>query len=546
MKQVRQLYQSLSNGQRISIAVIALTVGLGLLALFRWQQERGFEPLYKELSSEDAAAVVTKLKEKGSDYRLTANGSTVSVPSARAAELRLEMASVGLPRTGRPGFELFDKMNFGVTDFAEQVNFRRALEGELERSVMTLSEVEKARVHLTFKKDSVYVDSRQPAKASVLVKLRVNSRLNPQSIQALTYLISSAVEGLAPEAVSVLDMQGALLNRPRKGLPGDSTETGEAALEYRQKIEKELLAKIDTTLEPLLGPDHFRAGVSVDCDFSSGEESEEVFDPNRSVMTSSQKSEDSTPGSAAGGVPGTASSLPRPTSVPVRSSGGLSRRTENVAYQTSRTVRHKKIPQGEIRKISVSVLLDQDLSWEESGTTRKRVLAPPTPEKIKSIRELVAGAVGLSEKRGDQIIVETLPFEMTLHSEPPESTPAAPRNPTTPAPKTWQGLLKDPASMMPPLSAVMLVLFVVGVGLWQYRKRAFRRPRHDPAALASASQSALPAGQDRAELTGHGANHALALQAAPLDRVKHLQDLVSAEPAKGASVLKQWISAEEA
>jgi flagellar M-ring protein FliF len=546
MNQIRHLFQSLSRGQRVSILVIALALSVGVFSLVRWQQEKGFETLYRELSAEDAAAVVAKLKEKGSDYRLSSNGATISVPSARAAEMRLEMASVGLPRSGRPGFELFDKMNFGVTDFAEQVNFRRALEGELERSVMALAEVEKARVHLTFKKDSVYLESRQPAKASVLLKLRGSARLNPQSVQAITFLIASAVEGLGPEAVSVLDMQGTLLNRPRKGLSDESGQDGEAAFEYRQKLEKDLLAKIEATLEPLLGPDHFRAGVSVECDFSSGEESEELFDPNRSVMTSSQKSEDSTAASgAAAGVPGTQSSLPRPTSIPTRALGGVSRRTENVAYQTSRTVRHKKIPQGAVRRISVSILLDQDLQWQEEGKVRKRLLVPPAPEKVKSIRDLVAGTIGFSESRGDQIIVETLPFEMTLHAEPHDGPSAdVPARPPDAKPTTWQGLLRDPKPLVPPLSAIMLVLLVLFVGYWQFKKGAFRR-RSPTLAQVNSAPSTLAAGADAAALTAPASASVAAIEAAPQDRVRNLRELIAAEPQRGAAVLKQWIATEE-
>ena len=174
---------------------------------------------------------------------------------------------------------LFDKTNFGVTDFAEHVNYRRALEGELERSIISLAEVERARVHLTFPKESVYLEARQPAKASVILGLRTGAQLSPQNVMAVCNLLASAVEGLVPEAVSVVDTRGNLLNRPRKSAGNDGLEVSEANLEYRQQVEKDLLAKIQSTLEPLLGRDRFRAAVSADCDFSSGEQSEESFRP---------------------------------------------------------------------------------------------------------------------------------------------------------------------------------------------------------------------------------------------------------------------------
>ncbi len=195
------------------------------------------------------------------------------------------------PRAGRIGFELFDKTNLGITDFTEHVNYGRALEGELERSIKSLNEVEQARVHITFPKDSVFVDSREPAKASILLTLKPGVQLTPQNVQAVTNLVASAVEGLAPDQVSVLDMQGNLLNRPKRQAL-DGSDVSDAALEYQHQIEKDLVAKVESTLEPLLGDGKFRVGVSADCDFTTTEQSEEEFDPNNSVMVSSQKTED--------------------------------------------------------------------------------------------------------------------------------------------------------------------------------------------------------------------------------------------------------------
>src|SRR5580704_9526888 len=292
MDEMKKLLARLSIAQKISIAAAAVAVAGALFWFTQWRHESDFRPLYTGLAAEDAGAVVQKLKETGTDFRLSENGSTVLAPSARLAELRLQLAAGGLPKSGRMGFELFDKTSFGVTDFAEHVNYRRALEGELERSIISLAEVERARVHLTFPKESVYLEARQPAKASVILGLRTGAQLSPQNVMAVCNLLASAVEGLVPEAVSVVDTRGNLLNKPRKSAGDDGLDISEGNLEYRQQVEKDLLAKIQSTLEPLLGTDRFRAAVSADCDFSSGEQSEETFDPSRSVMVSSQKSED--------------------------------------------------------------------------------------------------------------------------------------------------------------------------------------------------------------------------------------------------------------
>src|SRR5215467_2475029 len=339
MNDLIKLASNLSLKQRISILGAALLVGAGIFTLTRWRHEGDFRPLYTSMAPEDAATVVQKLKETAVEYRLSENGTSVSVPSTKLAESRLALAAAGLPKTGRIGFELFDKTNFGATEFVEHINYKRALEGELERSVMSLGEVEQARVHLTLPKESVFIDQQQPAKASVMVKLRPGAQISAQNVLAVTHLVASAVEGLAPTAVALLDMDGHLLNRPRPASSGDGNEISAEALEIRQQIERNLVQKISATLEPLLGPDGFRAGVSVDCDLTSGEQQEEAFDPSRSVMMSSQKTEDTSEKLASVGIPGTASNLPEPPPRPAAASGGLSRRTENITYQTSRTVR---------------------------------------------------------------------------------------------------------------------------------------------------------------------------------------------------------------
>src|SRR5579864_1187250 len=198
MDQLKKLLDSLSIAQRISIVLVALLAGGGLLGFSRWRHETDFRPLFTSMSPEEAGAVVQKIKESGTEYRLSETAATVLVPSARIAELRLQLAAAGLPKSGRIGYELFDKTAFGTTEYVEHINYHRALEGELERSVMSLAEVEQARVHLTFPKDSVFLEAQQPAKASVMVKLKPGARISAGNVQAICHLVASAVEGLAP------------------------------------------------------------------------------------------------------------------------------------------------------------------------------------------------------------------------------------------------------------------------------------------------------------------------------------------------------------
>ncbi|MGH9663577.1 MAG: flagellar basal-body MS-ring/collar protein FliF [Bryobacteraceae bacterium] len=458
---MKRLLDSLTLRQKVTTVAAAALVAAALFSFSHWDKERDFRPLFTNLSAEDAGAIVTRLRESGVDYRLGDNGTSILVPSAKVAETRLQLASAGLPKTGRIGYELFDKTNFGATDFVEQVNYHRALEGELERSVMSLAEVEQARVHVTFPKDSVFLDSRQPAKASVLVKLRPGARLSAQNILAICNLAASAVQGLAPESVSVLDSEGNLLNRPRSPSSPDGSGPDDAALEYRQKLEHAVLAKINSTLEPLLGADKYRAAVSIDCDLSSGEQSEETFDPTKSVMVSSQRTEDSNGGGTSAGIPGTTSNLPRPTSRPVAGSSGTSRKTENIAYQSSRVVRHLRLPEGTVKRMSVSVLVDHTIHYATVGAGKnaktQRIVEPPSPEKLKVVKDLVAGVAGIVPDR-DQLVVESFPFESTLS---PETFPSSPVATPTLNPYPWAPAWLQNAMRQKNFSILLGIAFAV-------------------------------------------------------------------------------------
>lgn len=448
--------------QRTSIALAALLTAAGIFAFTRWKRESDFRPLYTAMAPEDAAAVVQKLKETGIDYRLDDGGGSVLAPSSKIAESRLALAAAGLPKTGRIGFELFDKSAFGATEFVEHVNYKRALEGELERTVMSLAEVEQARVHLTLPKESIFLDKQQPAKASVVVKLRSAARIAPQNVLAITNLVASAVEGLAPEAVSIVDADGNLLNRPKRTGDNDASEITAEALEVRQQLERDLVAKMVSTVEPLLGQDRFRAGASVECDLTSGEQQEETYDPTHSVMASSQKTEDVSDRASASGIPGTASNLPGGAGHPAGSGGGTSRRTENVTFQSSRIVRQTHIPQGMIKRMSLSVLVDNTVRWEGAGAARRRILEPPAPETLKTIKDLVAAATGFNAERGDQLIVESLPFESSLNSEPPKIEGPAPKPKKEPAGPPWLDMLqKNRDLLLPIMLGIGVLLFLI-------------------------------------------------------------------------------------
>lgn len=558
MNQIRKLLSSLTLRQQVTIGVIVAAIGAGLWLLSRWNHDRNFRPLYASLAADDAGAVMQKLKEEGVEYRVDDSGSGLRVPADKVAELRLRMASAGLPKTGRIGFELFDKNNFGLTEFAEQVNYRRAIEGELERSITALNEIERARVHISLPKDSVFLESKQEAKASVVVSLRAGTKLSPQNGAAITYLVASAVDRLSPEAVTVLDTRGNLLIRPRKAAAETGADQPEVDLEYRQKMERDLTVKIASTLEPLLGGEKFRAGASVEVDFTSADQSEESYDPSRSAMVTAQKTEDITGVSLQAGVPGTASNLPRAAPRQPGSGVGTTRKTENISYQTSRTVRRTRIPQGAVKRMSLAVLVDQNVRWEGKGAKARRILEPPSQEKLKTIRDLVAAATGFSEARGDQLTVETLPFESTLSAEPPsEPVGPVPAPPNSNFPPWLQKYMKDLTPGM--LVGMVLGALIIVIGpIFMLLKR-----RRRPASAGVTTDKAIGESTDVAaafegQLASSAANQErldaealLALKIPPAGTKKsevlskHLKKSVKSDPAVSAQLLRTWIQENE-
>jgi len=547
MEQLKRIFANLTMRQKLSLGAAALAAAGLLLALLHWNKERDFKPVYSNLAPEDAAQVLAHLKESGAEYRLADNGTSVLAPSAKVAEMRLALAASGLPKSGRIGFEIFDRTNFGVSEFAEQINYHRALEGELERSIMSLAEVERARVHITFPKDSIYTESKQPAKASVLLTLRPGTVISAQNVTAICHLTASAVEGLQPEAVSVLDMRGNLLNRPRRSAVADAPD---ATLEYRQQLERDLLVKIANTLDPMLGADKFRAGVSIDCDLSSAEQSEETFDPSKSVMLTSQMSEDGASIASASGVPGTASNLPRPTSRPSTGSGGSNRHTENVTYASSRLVKHTKVPQGMVRRISISVLMDYGLRFEKG----KKIVEPPSADRIKVVRDLIAGVAGVVPERGDQVIVETSPFESTLSAEPEPPAPVS--GPGGDGQKRLRELMADKKfRIVSGIACGLILVLLAGAGAVLSRRKKHKRAVAIPPAIEGAAHAdrsigdstddvgSLPSRQDEDLLSS------LSLPEVPTRKaeglVKRLQKEAKKDPVAAAQVIRSWMTASE-
>jgi len=366
-----------------------------------------YKPLMTGMEPSDAQALASRLAAKSIAYQISQDGKTVSVPGDKLDSSRLEVASEGMPHSGRLGFELFDKLNWGQTEFDEKVNYQRALEGELERTIQTLRDVESVRVHLVMPTDSVFLDREREAKASVTLRLR-SGQLSEETQRSIASLVSGAVDKLTPQNVTITDAD---TNQPfishHPGSPLDA------------ELEEQLSKRLVSTLEPVVGAQRIRASVNVEYDTSSSEENQETYDPKSAVPVTMQTSEEKTSGGGTdSGIPGTASNVPsanapakpedQETDDTVESS-----KTQNATYAVDKTVRHTLQPMGRIRRISAALLVDdavevQQANGKSSETKRKR-----TPEELKQIEVLAAAAIGLDEKRGDTLAVQNLSFQQS-------------------------------------------------------------------------------------------------------------------------------------
>jgi flagellar M-ring protein FliF len=410
LEQAGQLLGGLSFSQRILLGGGALLVGATLWVFVGLLGQPKFVTLYSGLQPAEAKELAGRLAAKNISYQLSPDGSTLLVPQDQLDASRLETAAQGLPRNARMGFELFDTPNWAGSDFTEKVNYQRALEGELERTLETLSEVQAARVHLVLPHESLYSEQETPAKAAVILKTR-GGVLSEQAQAAIPQLVASAVEGLRPDKVTVVEADtNAPLVRPRG--PGDAS----------YELDKELSKSLLHTLEPVVGAGHVRASVHVEYDLSTSDNTEEVYDPKATAIVTAQKSEEIANGAAPAGVPGTASNVPGGTAATVTVNGeNESSRSESTSYAVSKTVRHVTQPPGRVKRIAAAVLVDDASESSEAGGKKTITRRKRTPEEMKQIQQLAAAAIGFDPQRGDLLSIENLTFE-----QPPVETPAPP------------------------------------------------------------------------------------------------------------------------
>ncbi|MBW4028439.1 MAG: flagellar M-ring protein FliF [Acidobacteria bacterium] len=375
----------------------AMGCALACLAALTWYATRtDWRVLYAGLESSDAREIAAELTAANIPFDVSPDGATLRVPEPNLDKARLATTAKGGPKSGRMGFELFDKPNWIGSDFDEKVNYQRALEGELEHTIDTLSAVESARVHVVMPHDSLFTDQQRDSKASVVLRLRHSSLSNDEA-DSIRNLVASAVDDLKPENVALVDSEGRSLGR----------KSGDAETAAHEQL---LADKLIETLEPVAGAGNVRASVNVEYDTSTADEVDETYDPNSVVTLAMQRSEQ-TSGTqpVAAGVPGTASNAPnvKPPLFPTQNSGQQSAKQESSNYGASKRTRHMTQGSGKIRRITAAVLINDRMTvnGKKIGWQQR------TPAEMKQLSELAEAAVGYDQARGDQVSVENIGFD---------------------------------------------------------------------------------------------------------------------------------------
>lgn len=517
---------------------IALSVALGV-SIVLWSQTPSYGLLYGSLSQKDITEVITALDQAGIGYKIDEGSGALMVPSAQLHEARMKLAGQGLPRSNSIGFELLqEESGFGTSRALEAARFHKALEGELARTISTLANVESARVHLATPKQSVFVRKKKIPSASVVLKLYPGRVLEQGQVTSIVHLVASSVPELEPGKVTLIDHKGNMLSNP-----ADSREMMLTAsqFDYTKKLEEHYRLRIEDILTPILGIDNVRAQVTAEVDFTVTEQTQERFNPDLPALRSEQVNEQASQLTAAQGVPGALSNQPPAAGTAPEVAGGeganaaagtplnsSKRATRN--YELDKTISHTRLSTGDLRRLSVAVVVDDRLIADAEGAV---VRSERTPEDISRITQLVQEAIGFNVQRGDSVKVINASFMVPPVPEP------LPEVPLWEQPWVWD-LAKQ-------VGGVLLVLFLILFVLRPTMKRLSAPPVIEKI-------SAEEAGGENAESLDGGGTRALGQDrehmqlAGPekyADTLDAARQMVADDPKRVAQVVKRWIAEEE-
>ena len=542
-----QRLSALDRSQRMRLgAGIALLVVAAVAAMVMGRQP-DYKVLFSNLSDKDGGAIVAQLSQMNVPYKHADGGGAILIPAERVHDVRLRLATQGLPRGSVTGFELMETNRFGMTQFQERLNFQRGLEGELTRSIQALSSVQGARVHLALPNQNGFFREQQKPSASVLVSLHPGRILDRAQLAGIVHLVASSVPELAPSAVSVLDDTGKLLSQSPDAAGEDGINAQQ--LLYVQQIEQQYARRIMEILEPVVGRNNVKAQVSAELDFSRTESTSEQFRPNQTpdsgAIRSQQVLESSgTANKTATGVPGAvANQPPAPSAAPVNganpapTAGGqqgaeesTSKRESTTNYEVDKTVKVTRGNNWAIKRLSAAVVVNyQALAEERGGASPK----PLTPEQIEQMTGLVRETIGFNKERGDSVNLMNTPF---LTSETPAAAVPLWKQPET---------IELAKTFAWPLGAVLFAALVL-LGLVRPALKGTAKPA-EAVPVAGGQLSALEADEpDRPALPAPTKKDEVVEVTPEQLRLEEARVLAKANPVAVANILKTWVHGDAA
>jgi flagellar M-ring protein FliF len=415
-----------SQGQRVLLMVAAAAVVALMIGIWAWSQKTEYRVLFSNFSDRDGGAIVASLQQLNIPYKYSESGTAILVPETVVHDARLKLAAQGLPKGGNVGFELMENQKLGISQFLEQVNFQRALEGELARSIESLDSVAGARVHLALPKASVFVRDQQKPTASVILNLRASRILDNEQVSAIVHLVASSVPDLPPKNVTIVDQNGNLLSSDVK----KNTNSGLDAtqLKYVQDMQQDIVKRVESIITPIVGAGNVRAEATADIDFSHTEQAAEVYKPNQAANTaairSQQNAESSNNTQTAGGIPGALTNQPpAPATAPITqalpgapgapaAAPVITQKDATINYEVDKTVSYTQQPMAGVKRLTVAVVVNYKREYDANG---KATMKPLTDAEKTQITDLVREAMGYSGQRGDSLNVVN-----TLFSSEPE------------------------------------------------------------------------------------------------------------------------------
>ncbi len=382
-EQLKVIWNRLPAQQRIFTLSVVVGLIVLMVLLAGWATREEYAVLYGDLDSAAASEIVQELESSNIDYKFQDGGRTLLVPKKVLYDARMRLASSGLPQTAGQGYEILDTNKMGWTDFVQKLQYRRALEGEIQRTIQTMDEIAQARVHLVIPEPSLFEEDEKPATASVVLKLRNGTTVREQQVQSIVHLVAASVEGLDPGQVTVIDTRGRLLSRPvdENSLLGSTADQ----VQLTHTIEEGLVQKAQTALERVLGPNKSVVRVSVELDLERAETTRELYDAENPVVRSEQRSETTS-----------------------TETGNSEQSTTN--YEISKTVQHVVGAAGTVKRLSASIFVDGTYTTSEGG---ERQYVPRSPEEMQKLTSLIQAALGFDQERGDQLTVENIAFDDT-------------------------------------------------------------------------------------------------------------------------------------